>query len=511
MSFISRLALTATFSAALSLSTALPAAAQEGSLTIAVGFGPTAEIPDPWAGYNGWMSNQTGVTETLMGIDYDLNLYPRLAESIDQTAPMTWRVTLRSGLTFHDGSPVTAQAVINAISAISDEAHPGHNTRIAKLLDLAGMSADGEQAVIFETNTPNAAFPWSLSEPGIAILGQPSEAYPINATGPYVFKEAVPEQLYRAEANPDYRLGTPGLEEVRVVVAGDPATAALAFEAGEVDMVINYPETDFARIQETGAQGFVAPTARLYFFTVNAASGPMANPLIRKAVSMAIDRQGVVDAVLSGVGGVPAETIFPEGKGWAADISIPYDPAQAEALLTEAGAVKQSGRWMLDGEPLEINIVSYSSRAALPPTAELTQAFLSAIGITANVRLGEWGASNDAIAAGEADMFLQAWVTTPQGDPGAVLETLLKSDGSSNSGRYANPELDALLDQGRLTFEQSKREAIYDEVQALIAEDAALIPVFHVAQTNVAKAGLTGYAVHPTETYWITHETKFTE
>lgn len=507
MSRLTRLA----FAALMAVSTALPATAQEGSLTISIGFGPTAEVPDPRASYNGWMSNQTGVTETLMGIDYDLKLYPRLAESIEQSSPTTWRVTLRDGLAFHDGSPVTSQAVIDSIAPISVEDHPGHNARVAKLLDLAGMSTDGDSVVVFETNSPNAAFPWTLSEPGIAILGEPSEAFPINATGPFFFKEAVPEQLYRVEANPAYRLGMPGLEEVRVVVAGDPASAALAFEAGEVDMVINYPETDFARIQETGALGFAAPTARLYFYTVNAKSGPMSNPLIRQAVSMAIDRQGVVDAVLSGVGGVPAETVFPEGKGWAADISVPYDPAKAEALLAEAGAVKEGSRWMLDGEPLEIDIVTYSSRAALPPTAELTQAFLAAIGVTANVQVGEWGASNDLIAAGEADMFLQAWVTTPQGDPGAVLETLLKSDGGSNSGGYANADLDKLLDDGRLTFEQEKREVIYDEVQEIIAAEAAMIPVFHVAQTNVAKAGLTGYAVHPTETYWITHETKFAE
>lgn len=507
MSLIRRIA----FAALVALGPALPAAAQDGSLTIAVGFGPTAEVPDPRAGYHGWMSNQTGVTETLMGIDYDLNLYPRLAQSIEQSSPTTWRVTLRDGVQFHDGTPLTSQAVITAIAAISDEEHPGYNARVDSLLDLAGMSSDGDNVVVFETNSPNAAFPWTLSEPGIAVLGAPSDEFPINATGPYVFKEAVPEQLYRAEANPNYWQGTPGLGEVRVVVAVNPATAALAFEAGEVDMVINYPETDFDRIKSTGAQGFSAPTSRLYFFTVNAANGPMANPLIRQAVSMAIDRQGIVDAVLSGVGGVPAGTVFPEGKGWAADISAPYDPAQAEELLTQAGAVKEGGRWMLDGAPLEIDIVTYSSRAALSPTAELTQAFLSAIGITANVKVGEWGSSNDAIAAGEADMFLQAWVTTPQGDPGAVLEALLKSDGGSNSGKYTNPALDKLLDDGRLTFEQEKRAVIYDQVQEIIAADAAMIPVFHVSQVNVAKPGLTGYAVHPTETYWITHETKFAE
>ena len=489
----------------------LTTVSQASSLTITTTWGPNAEVPDPRAGYNGWTSNQSGVTETLMGIDYDLNLYPRVAESVEQAAPTTWRVTLKEGVTFHDGSPVTAEAVVSAITAISEEGNGGYNARVAKLLDLAGMSTDGDRVVVFETNSPNAAFPWTLSEPGIAVLGAPSEAYPINATGPYIFREAIPEQLYRAEANTDFRLGKPGLDEVRIVISGDPATAALAFEAGEVDLVINYPESDFERIQSSGALGFSAPTARLYFYTVNAASGPLANPLIRRAVSMAIDRQGIVNAALSGVGGVPAGTIYPEGKGWSADIAAVYDPVQAEALLAEAGAVKAGDKWMLDGEPLEIDIVTYSSRAALPPTAELTQAFLQAIGVASTVRVGEYGASNDAIADGSADLFLQAWVTTPQGDPGAVLEALLKSDGGSNSGNYANAKLDALLVQGRQTFEHEERKTIYNQVQEIIANEAALIPVFHVSQVNVARAGVTGYAVHPTETYWVTHETSISE
>lgn len=483
------------------------AAAQANSLTITTTWGPNAEVPDPRAGYNGWMSNQMGVTETLMGIDYDLNLYPRLAESIKQSAPTIWRLKLRDGVQFHDGTALTAQAVIAAIAAISTADHTGHNARIAKLLDLKGMSADGEQIVVFETNSPNAAFPWTLSEPGIAVLGAASDKFPINATGPYIFREAIPEQLYRAEANADYRLGKPGLNEVRLVISGDPATAALAFEAGEVDMVINYPEADFERIKSSGALGFTAPTARLYFYTVNAASGPMANPLIRRAISMAIDRQGIVDAALSGVGGVPAGTIYPDGKGWSANLPAVYDPTQAEKLLAEAGAVKTAGKWMLDDKPLEIDIVTYSKRAALPPTAQLTQAFLQAIGVTANVRVGEYGASNDEITNGSADMFLQAWVTTPQGDPGAVLEGLLKSDGGSNSGKYSNAELDALLVKGRETFEHAARQAIYTRAQEIIAAEAALIPVLHVSQVNVARKELTGYAVHPTETYWITHET----
>ena len=71
--------------------------------------------------------------------------------------------------------------------------------------------------------------------------------------------------------------------------------------------------------------------------------------------------------------------------------------------------------------------------------------------------------------------------------------------------------MDELLDQGRLTFDHDARKAIYDEAQQIIAAEAALIPVFHVSQTNVGVPGLTGYKVHPTETYWITHETKLIE
>ena len=507
MSFMTRLAA----AALLSLSTALPTSAQEGSFAISVTFGPTAEVPDPRAGYNGWMSNQTGVTETLMGIDYDLNLYPRLAESIEQVNPTTWRVTLREGLQFHDGSPVTAQAVVDAITPISVEGDPAHNARVAGVLDLKSMATDGDRVVVFETNSPNAAFQWSLSDPGVAILGASSDAFPINATGPYVFREAIPEQLYRVEANTDYRLGAPGFEEVRVVASPDPAAAALAFEAGDVDMVINYPETDFKRIQETGALGFTAPTARLYFYSMNTASGPLANPLIRQAVSLAIDRDGIVDAVLSGVGGVPAGTIYPADKGWASDIPAKYDPARAEELLAKAGAVKQGGIWTLDGTPIEIEILTYSSRAALPPTAEITQAFLQQIGVTATVKIGEYGASNDAMLAGDGDMFLQAWVMLPQGDPASILGFLLASDGGSNAGRYTNSAMDQLLVDGQTTFDHDARVAIYDEVQQIIATDVPLLPVFHVSQANVARAGLTGYQVHPTETYWITHETKLTE
>ena len=108
-----------------------------------------------------------------MGIDYDMNLYSRLAEGIEQASPKTWRVTLREGLQFHDGTAVTAQAVVDAIAPISQEGHPSANALTALVLDLAGMAAEGARLVVFETKALNAAFPWSLSEPGVAVNNLP--------------------------------------------------------------------------------------------------------------------------------------------------------------------------------------------------------------------------------------------------------------------------------------------------------------------------------------------------
>ena len=108
-------------------------------------------------------------------------------------------------------------------------------------------------------------------------------------------------------------------------------------------------------------------------------------------------------------------------------------------------------------------------------------------------------------------MHLQAWGTAPQGDPSYYPETIIGTRSGSNAGGYSNPELDALLAEGRRTFDDEARRAIYNRVQVLINDDTALIPVFHASQVSVGRVGLSGFAVHPAETYWITHDVALSE
>ena len=126
-----------------------------------------------------------------------------------------------------------------------------------------------------------------------------------------------------------------------------------------------------------------------------------------------------------------------------------------------------------------------------------------------------WRKLHIAADAGTGEI-LSFELTDSDTSDGAMAGQLVAEAGGSVAkvicdGAYANPAMDDLLVRGQTTFDRDEREAIYDEVQQIIATDVPLIPVFHVSQAVVARAGLTGYQVHPTETYWITHETRFTE
>lgn len=286
----------------------------------------------------------------------------------------------------------------------------------------------------------------------------------------------------------------------------DASVAALALQSGDVDLVTNYPEPDFAALQDAGeGQLFSGATTRLFFFQNRVDGGPLANKTVRRAVSLGLDRDTIVAAALAGVGGDVAHTIFPANMAsWVnADLTLPYDANAAVALLDQAGITDTDGNGIreLNGEDIVLKIRSYEGRPALRPTLEISQVMLQQIGIGADIAMGEWGANNDALKAGEIDMHLQAWGTAPQGDPDYFPSTLVATGASYNVGGYENAELDALLEQGRGLFTTAERQPIYAQIQAILNDDLPVIPVFHKTQVSVGNGKVQGYAIHPAETY----------
>jgi len=492
--------------ALLSLATSPASAETVREMVIAAPFGPKSDIPDPRARQNGWLSNRAGVSETLIGIGYDMTLQPRLATRFENLSDQEWKLTLREGVLFHDGSPVTAQAVKASFEKLSEDGHPGNNPRLVKLLNIESIELVDDKTLIFRTNAPNSAFLWSLTEPSAAVMKDGTEAMPLVGTGPFVFERAEAEKTYIVTGFADYWGGAPKLDRLVIDAISDSSVAALALQAGDVDLVTNYPEPDFAKlVEESKGQLFSEATGRLFFFQPRVNDGPLSNQTVLSAVSLGLDRDTIVAAALAGVGGQPAHGIFPAGmKSWANDdLSLSYDPAKAQTMLDEAGIVDSDGNGIreLDGEDIVLKLRSYEGRAALRPTLEISQIMLQQIGLGAEIAMGEFGANNDALKAGEIDMHLQAWGTAPQGDPDYFPSTLAATDGSYNVSGYSNAELDALLEKGRNLFSNEERKPVYAEVQAIINRDLPVIPLFHKTQVSVGNGKVQGYRIHPAETY----------
>lgn len=494
--------------AAMTIAALMPATAMADGkqMTIAAPFGPASDVPDPRARQNGWMANRAGVSETLIGMGYDMTMQPRLATSFENLSSSQWKLTLRDDVLFHDGTPMTAQSVKESFATMTIEGHPGENARLAALLDIASIDTPDDHTLIFTTNAPNSAFLWNLTEPSAAVMKEGTDAMPIIGTGPFMFVSAQTDKNYTTQAFANYWGGAPKLDRLVIDTISDASVAALALQSGDVDLVTNYPEPDFAKLQEAGeGQLFSGATTRLFFFQTRVNGGPMANKTLRQAVSLGLDRETIVAAALAGVGGHVANTIFPANMAsWVnTDLTLPYDTDAAMALLDQAGIVDTDGNGIreLDGEDIVLKIRSYEGRPALRPTLEISQVMLQQIGIGADIAMGEWGANNDALKAGEIDMHLQAWGTAPQGDPDYFPSTLVATGASYNVGGYENAALDDLLEQGRSLFTTAERQPIYAQVQAILNDDLPVIPVFHKTQVSVGNGRVRGYAIHPAETY----------
>lgn len=496
----------------LSLHAAVPfcSAGQTFDLVVAKPFGPTIKNPDPAKGSNGWYTSEAGVTETLFALDFSMEPIPLLAQSCENTDPTHWTVTLKPVISFHDGTPVTAQAVKWNFDRITNRQSPVYNVLIASLLDLKSIRITNERTLVFETNKANAAFLYDLTSPEASIISPSSGADAFYATGPFRLESMEPGVRMVVNRFDGYWKEKARLGRVCLNIIQNPASRMLAFEAGQIDLAVNFPEIDGARLATNPKVNlYHQPTNRLCFFFVRVKDGPLAEPRIRRALNLAIDRKQLIDHVLYGFGGKAAASIFPEHLPWYNDrLSVhPYDPVKAKTLLDEAGAVDtdKDGIREYNGKPLVLNAWTYEGRASLKPTLELIQVQLQNVGIMTRLRVTKKGSPiNSAMERGQVQLNLQMWNVAPQGDPDFFIANVFTSKGVSNFSGYANPEMDRLVRQGKTTFDPQERRKIYNAVQDIIYRDSPVIVLFHKSLVTAANNHVGGYRIHPAEKYLLT-------
>ncbi|MHB1111299.1 MAG: ABC transporter substrate-binding protein, partial [Devosia sp.] len=270
-------------------------------------------------------------------------IVPEVAESWKQLSDTELELTIRDGITFHDGEPLTADDVVYSVKRITDPAFA--SPQLGQFNKISDAIRTGANTVTLVTDGP---YPTLLAQlvklsvvPAHVIEKVGKDAFnaaPIGS-GPYVFEKwdrGVGVQLTR---NDNY-WGTKGVFQTAVFRAvPDAATRVANLLAGTADLVVSL-DSDIAQQLDNAAAAKVlsVPTERIGFLNVNSQTPPLNNPDVRRAVALAIDRQGIVDGILAGGERVLNQMATPSHFGYVEGAeAIPYDPETAKELVTAAG------------------------------------------------------------------------------------------------------------------------------------------------------------------------------
>ncbi len=476
---------------------------------------------DPVEG--GYVGTQSAMSETLFRLSgTTLSPEPWLATEATPVDPLTWRIGIRKGVTFHNGNAMDAQAVKASL-----ERAIRLSPAAADTLSVDTITVEDEHTITIKTMDPQPTLPGLLILPALAI----TDAAAVDAagegnfiaaralTGPYIPTAYVQQEFLNSVANDDYWGGTPPLAGIDHIAISDTNSRELALQAGDVDIVVN--------VSPDGAQAINAHPGThtetsgigtsLVLWWVNFERGTLADPFVRRAVAHAIDREGIAGLVAPPGSGAFAELLLPEVLTSCPDVSAPaYDPDEARDLLAQAGYADSDGDGIMDkeGQPLEIVIGGYPERFQLPIMAEAAQAMLAEVGISVDVLITEWSVVKEP----EWDLF--GWYNTVAqggGDPVFNISKFagLKGDasgsGTNNYGHYDASRLADIVAPSVSVTDLEGRKKIACEALALVTEEAAFLPVAHVNMVYGVSDRVTDFEAHPTSHYFFNHRVGLSE
>ncbi|MGW8761669.1 ABC transporter substrate-binding protein [Streptomyces sp. NPDC055815] len=426
--------------------------------------------------------------ETLVRLDRDGNATPSLATGWRQ-AGHTWTFTLREGVTFHDGTPLTAEAVVRSLTA-AVRASP--KPRILDGVDLT-VRAAGPRTVTVTTGAADPLVPQRLSSPQLAILA--AKAYagrtvnPVGAgTGPFVLVRADGTSSATLDRYEGYWGGRAKATGIDVRYVPDGTARAAALRTGEADIVEAVPVAQ-ARLldQELLTEVPMPRTNTLY---LNTRRGPFKDPGLRAAARAAVDARGLVTGVYEGRADLATGLLGP-ALPWAAPLRAPVRRAPAA-----------------DPKGAAITIGTFTDRAELPEVAQLLQQQLEKAGFRVRLDVREYAAVEADALAGKFDAFVLSRATVlDSGDPAAYLYSDFASDGSFHLSQLADPGVDrALATASAAPVGEVRRRAIVAAEAAVLATDAA-VPMLHERVVQGDAADVVGAAHDPRERELVTLDT----
>ncbi|WP_258572860.1 ABC transporter substrate-binding protein [Streptomyces sp. KM273126] len=484
--------------------TALAGCGMSGGDTSADGTGSpdgrSIVIDEPYAPAANWaletddafILTKAGCLETLVKYENGGTLTPMLATSWTQVKPTVWKLRIRQGVTFQDGTPVDAKAVAGALQHALKAKTPA---AAFSPETVSGVKAVDSSTVEVTTVEPNVILPQSLASPNTGILAP--KAYTGSATdpkgtctGPFEITREIPQQAIELKRNDDYWGGRARLASAEVRFIADGAKRATQVRTGEAQIARKIPVTSVQELKgDTGIQTRTAELSRTTELVLNNKKTPFTSTKVRQALQAAIDTKAIASAVYPGASRHAVGPFAPSDP-WAPKDAAPVrsDPARAKSLLAEAG---------VDPSSLKLTLLAYNEGSGFADLATVIQEQLKAIGIKVSIRSGEYASMEPDLLDGKFDMTLLSrnYLNTLP-DPYGFLSSDYTCKGSYNLSHYCDATVDALVKKAASTKNTTDRYALYADVAARLQSQA--VDVFLVHETeSVALAGVKGYQIQP--------------
>ncbi len=477
-------------------------AADPGTVTVLAGA--PASIDPAFAGDLGSASYVSQLFETLTAVDPSLTVRPALAASWsieDDGRQVVF--TLRQGLTFSDGSALTAADVVRSWRRLFDPAHP---SPLASLVadvvgarDLLGgrasdpstlgVHADGDLRVVVDMERGGGDLPAIVSGAPFAVVPRSVGSNEIAqdpstfvGSGGYVLSDVQPD-AFVLTANPHYWAGTPAIETVRMLTTIAGQSPVDAFVAGDVDVAqIGFVDAGWiAYDRALGPSLRSDPSLSVTYYGFDARQPPFDDPLVRRAFAEAVDwrRLAQLDEVGSSV---PATGIVPAGMPGApsGDYMPAYDPADARALLSQAGFPGGAGfatvTFISSGGGYDEGIVAM---------------LRDNLGVTVSYATMDFGPYIDRLATNPPDIWNLSWVADYPG-PNDFLGVLLGTGSTANEGRWSNAEFDAAIADAGAATSAADATTAYARAMAIVRDQVPVVPVSYGTSFSLVRDGLLG-------------------
>jgi peptide/nickel transport system substrate-binding protein len=480
----------ATEAAPVVVDTAVPAAPARTDIVIAIDADIATLHPSDFSTTNE-MDIEAQIYDPLMRITLDGSTppQPRIASSYEISADgLTYTFHLRDDVTFHDGTPVTAEDV-----KFSAELYQASTFQNSMVTGLKSIEVIDEHTIAFSTETVYSPFLENIADIHIASKAYfdsaGAEQFASNpiGSGPYKFVSHELGTKVSLEAYAGYYMGEAAIKNVTYKIIPDNATIAVALQTGEVDFASIAP-SNVSNLE--GVSSVIidnVPMSRFGFVTMNHEKYPFSEVKFRQAVAYAIDRDNMVAVALDSYGTPNSNILSPLRFGYSTDqMQYTYDPEKSKALLAELGIAT----------PYDLGTLIVAEKYATQ--AQVLQNDLANVGLNLTIEILEFNAYIQKLLGGDFGM--------------SVLEMSLEGStqqyelafeaqyiGGANNSRYSNPDIDQLFTDAVAAIDETARYDIYNQIFTKVQEDAVYVVLYnteglyaHSANLNVPPFVLEG-------------------